>query len=101
MYRTAYIVAAAALVMATAASAADRVPSAVRGKATYLRVGCYECHGTQGQGGAGGATLAPNTLPEEALANFVRNTTSGRMPFYPPAVLTDADLSDIHAYLSS
>ncbi len=101
MYRIAYIVAAAALVVTTAASAADRAPSVARGKATYLRVGCFECHGTQGQGGGGGATLAPNPLPEEALSNFVRNTTSFRMPAYSPAVLTDGDLADIHAYLSS
>lgn len=101
MFRTAYIVAAAALIMSTAASAADRAPSVARGKATFLRVGCFQCHGTQGQGAGGSTTLAPNTLPAEALANFVRNTTSGRMPAYPAAVLTDADLADIHAYLSS
>ena len=101
MVRTAYIVAAAALIMTTAASAADRAPSATRGKATFIRANCFSCHGTQGQGAGGGTTLAPNPLPQEALTNFVRNTTSYRMPSYPEAALSDADLADIHAYLSS
>ncbi|MFZ0071477.1 MAG: cytochrome c [Xanthobacteraceae bacterium] len=79
-----------------AALAAD----ATKGKQTYIRVGCFECHGHVGQGGAAGLKLAPDPLPFDALANFVR-TTSGQMPRYSTKILSDDDLADIYAYLQS
>jgi mono/diheme cytochrome c family protein len=36
----------------------------------------------------------------EAMSVFVRNTR-GAMPPYQKAILSDADLADIHAYLQS
>src|SRR5262245_34171836 len=78
------------------ASAAD----AAKGKQTYVRVGCFECHGRQGQGGVAGLKLAPDPLPYDALVNFVR-TSSGQMPPYSAKILSDDDLSDIYAYLQS
>ena len=88
-------VAAAALVLGTQAFAAD----AAKGKDIYVRVGCWECHGFQGQGGVG-PKLAPEPLAAPALKNFVR-TTSGDMPAFTAKVLSDADLDDIYAYLQS
>ena len=44
-----------------AASAGD----AAKGKQTYARVGCFACHGHQGQGGVAGLKLAPDPLPYE------------------------------------
>ena len=45
---------------APAAPAGD----ATRGKAAFLKYGCYECHGTLGQGnGFSGPTLAPHPIP--------------------------------------
>jgi type IV pilus assembly protein PilQ len=41
-----------------------------------MRVGCYTCHGTVGQGGAG-ARLAPNTMPLPAMQVWVRGGTPG------------------------
>lgn len=79
-----------------AALAAD----ATRGKQTYIRVGCFECHGHVGQGGVAGLKLAPDPLPFDALAKFVR-TTSGQMPPYSTKILSDDDLADIYAYLQS
>ncbi|MBV8513591.1 MAG: cytochrome c [Xanthobacteraceae bacterium] len=73
---------------------------AAKGKATFVRVGCYECHGHQGQGGIAGLKLAPDPLPYETLAAFVRSS-SGPMPPYSDKILSDADLSDIYAYLAS
>jgi mono/diheme cytochrome c family protein len=73
---------------------------ATRGKQTYIRVGCFECHGHVGQGGAAGLKLAPDPLPFDALATFVR-TTSGQMPRYSTKILSDDDLADIYAYLQS
>jgi ubiquinol-cytochrome c reductase cytochrome c subunit len=81
------------LVQANAASAEN-------GKALFLKVGCYECHGTQGQGAVTGPRLAPNPLPFETLSAFVRST-SGQMPPYHVKILSDADLADIYAYLQS
>jgi mono/diheme cytochrome c family protein len=74
--------------------------SAEKGQALYLKYGCWQCHGTVGQGAITGPKLAPDPLPYEALANFVR-TTNGQMPPYRQAVLPDADLADIYAYLQS
>ena len=97
--------AAASLVAGVATSAevqaADRPASQVeRGRRTYLRVGCYQCHGTVGQGGTAGPRLAPGPMPLEALRTFVRNTARA-MPAYPESILADAEIADLHAYLAS
>jgi len=74
--------------------------SAENGKRVYMQVGCWQCHGTVGQGGAAGPKIAPDPLPYETLAAFVR-TTNRAMPPYREAVLSNADLADIYAYLES
>jgi ubiquinol-cytochrome c reductase cytochrome c subunit len=74
--------------------------SAEKGKALFIQYGCFQCHGTVGQGGNAGPKLAPDPLPYEALANFVR-TTNRQMPPYREAVLPNDDLADIYAYLQS
>jgi mono/diheme cytochrome c family protein len=73
---------------------------AAKGKATFVRVGCFQCHGHQGQGGIAGLKLAPDPLPYETLVAFVRSS-SGPMPPYSAKILSDDDLSDIYAYLES
>jgi len=88
---------AAALSFATAAAAE---PSATNGRVLFAKVGCYQCHGYQGQGGAAGPRIAPDPRPFDALAAFVR-TTSGEMPPYSQTLLSDQDLADIYAYLQS
>ena len=79
-----------------AANAAD----AQKGKAAYVKHGCWQCHGYEGKGGITGPALAPNTKPLAFISAFVRNT-NGAMPPYKKAVLSDEDLADIHAYLTS
>jgi mono/diheme cytochrome c family protein len=74
--------------------------SAESGRGLFLKVGCYQCHGTQGQGGSAGPRLAPDPMPFETLAAFVR-TSSRQMPPFHVKVLSDADLADIYAYLQS
>ena len=73
---------------------------AMKGKQTFVRVGCFECHGHVGQGGVAGVKLAPDPLPFDAFANVVR-TTSRQMPRYSTRILSDDDLADIYAYLVS
>ena len=85
------------LVFGQAALAAG---SAEKGRTAFVKHGCWECHGFQGQGGVTGPRLAPNPMPLEAMSVFVRNTR-GAMPPYQKAILSDADLADIHAYLQS
>jgi ubiquinol-cytochrome c reductase cytochrome c subunit len=74
--------------------------SAERGKDAYMKFGCWGCHGTVGQGAITGPKLAPDPLPAEAFNAFVR-TTNRTMPPYGEAVLSNADLADILAYLQS
>jgi mono/diheme cytochrome c family protein len=84
-------------------SGAALAASAEKGKALYVKNGCWQCHGTQGQGSVAtsqGKTLAPDPLPLETFIAFVR-TTNRSMPPYREAILSNDDLTDIHAYLSS
>ena len=81
-------------------NAAGAEPSAANGHMLFVKVGCYECHGRQGQGGAAGPRIAPDPLPFDGLAAFVR-TTSGEMPPYTTTLLSDSDLADIYVYLQS
>jgi len=91
---------AAGLVLAQgAAHAAD----AAKGKQNFMKYGCWQCHGTVGQGSAitsAGKVLAPDPLPYEGFAAFVRSTDRA-MPPYSEKVLPNEDLADIHAYLAS
>jgi mono/diheme cytochrome c family protein len=75
---------------------------AARGKLLFTqKYGCYECHGTEGQGSpVTGPKLAPGPLPFDALLAFVR-TSSGPMPPFRESILPTADLQDIYAYLQS
>ncbi|MBL8628469.1 MAG: cytochrome c [Rhodospirillaceae bacterium] len=87
-------------VLALSSTVALAASSVERGKSLYMKVGCYQCHGTVGQGGTAGLKLAPSPLPFEQFAQFVHNTADA-MPPYREQVLSDADLKDIHAYLAS
>ena len=71
-----------------------------KGKQLFVKNGCWQCHGFVGQGGITGPALAPEVMPLEAMKNFVRNANRS-MPAYKEAILSDADLTEIHAYLSS
>ena len=74
--------------------------SAEKGKAAYTQHGCWQCHGTQGQGAVTGPKLAPDPMPIETFTTFVR-TSNRAMPPYPEAVLSNDELADIHAYLQT
>ena len=87
----------AGVLIAPAALAAG---SAEKGKAAFVKHGCWQCHGFVGQGGVTGPRLAQTRLSAEAMAVFVRNTR-GAMPPYQQEILSDADIADIHAYLES
>jgi|RhiMethySRZTD1v2_1073278.scaffolds.fasta_scaffold1574692_1 mono/diheme cytochrome c family protein len=95
------ILTAALFAGAAAVGAPAPEGDAVKGKATFLKYGCYTCHGYEGQGApATGKKLAPNPLPYPAFSGFVR-TTSRDMPPFTEQILPEPDLMDIHAYLRS
>lgn len=74
---------------------------AVNGKRLVMRNGCYQCHGTVGQGGMAGPRLAQTRLAQAAFIAYVRNPRPGNMPPYRSKVMTDQELADVYAYLQS
>jgi mono/diheme cytochrome c family protein len=74
-----------------------------KGKVAFIRNGCWQCHDYNGQGSvatSNGKVIARTQLPVDAFISFV-HTTNGAMPPFRPQVLSDADLTDIYAYLQS
>ena len=69
------------------------------GRQLYIVDGCHQCHGYSGQGTVG-PRLAPNPIPLDIFTRQMRNPR-GVMPIYTSAVLSEADLADIYAYLAS
>jgi ubiquinol-cytochrome c reductase cytochrome c subunit len=78
---------------------AQESANAESGKKLFFKNGCYECHGTVGQGGTG-PRLAPRPLAAAALTAYVRKPGGG-MPPYSAKVMTDAEVADIRAYLAT
>ncbi len=81
-------------------AAGDAVPAgdAVKGKQTFARVGCYQCHGREAQGSpTTGPRLGPSPLPFRAFDQYVRSPR-GQMPPYTRTILPDQDLADIYAF---
>ena len=79
---------------------AQSAGNAGNGKTLFSKYGCYECHGTQGQGTTAGARLAPKPIALAALIAYVRKP-GGQMPPYTAKVVSDAELGDIRAYLAT
>jgi mono/diheme cytochrome c family protein len=85
---TAFALVAPALVSAAPAPA-DRE--------LFVRYGCYQCHGYEGQGGEA-LRIAPSPYPFEAFGAKVRKPAN-EMPAYAPEVLSDADLQALYRYV--
>ena len=101
--RTFAVLAGALVALATAARAEEPAPSgnAKAGQQEYMAVGCWECHGSEGQGGAiTGPRLAETKLPYDAFLQQLRVPVSA-MPPYEPKILSDADAANIYAFLKS
>jgi mono/diheme cytochrome c family protein len=70
------------------------------GKTLFEKVGCYQCHANEAQGGAAGPRLGPGPTPYARFVSYTRKPT-GDMPPYSAKVLSDRDLADIYAFLQS
>lgn len=75
--------------------------NAKTGQTLFMKIGCYQCHGNQGQGGAAGPRIAPAPmLAFRAFAAYLR-APRGEMPPYTEKVLSEQNLADIYAYLAA
>jgi ubiquinol-cytochrome c reductase cytochrome c subunit len=75
--------------------------NATEGKKLYVSYGCYQCHGHEAQGSsATGPRLGPRPIAFAAFSRYVRQPT-GQMPPYTTKVVSDADLTNIYAFISS
>jgi mono/diheme cytochrome c family protein len=75
--------------------------NAENGKKLFNKIGCYECHGREGQGSTmSGPRIAPDPIPVDALIRYVRKPT-GEMPPFTVKVVSDQELADIYAFLQS
>ena len=94
------------IVLITAAAAAGLAaqdkPSgnAQRGKELFVKTGCYQCHGYEAQGASTGPRLGPEPIAFARFVAYVRKP-AGEMPPYTVKVLSDAQLADIHAFVST
>jgi len=72
------------------------------GKKVFMKDGCYECHGREGQGAAqaSGPRIGPPQRFLRPFASYVRHPT-GQMPPFTTEVISDQELTDVYAYLQS
>ena len=92
---------AALAVSLTLGAEVEAAADAAKGKGAFMKYGCWQCHGTVGQGSPiSGPKLAPDPMPLEAMSAFIRGSRRA-MPPYREDVLPNADLADIHAYLAA
>ena len=90
----------AAAGLATAALAGTReARQPDEGRERYVAAGCWQCHGYEGQGGAG-PRIGPRPLPLPAFTALLRRPVSD-MPPYSARVLPDEDVLLIHRFLTN
>ena len=93
----------AAVSAQTPSPQSNSVPAgnAETGKKLFVSYGCYQCHGYEAQGSnATGPRLGPRPIAFAAFSRYVRQP-SGQMPPYTTKVVSDADLTNIYAFISS
>jgi len=74
-----------------------RAEPAPADRALFVRYGCYQCHGYEGQGGEA-LRIAPSPYPFDAFELKVRKPAN-EMPAYAPEVLSEADLQALYRYV--
>ena len=90
----------AALLLAALVRAQDSGGNPEAGKRVYMKNGCYQCHGTVGQGTIAGARIGPPPLSTQGLIRYVRRP-AGQMPAFTEKVMSDRELTDVYAFLKT
>jgi ubiquinol-cytochrome c reductase cytochrome c subunit len=90
----------AALLVAASVHAQDATGNAENGRRLYMRNGCYQCHGTMGQGTIAGARIGPPPLGVQGVVRYVRRP-AGQMPAFTEKVMSDRELTDVYAFLKT
>ena len=73
--------------------------NAETGKTLFSKIGCYQCHGREGQGStATGPRLNQNPITYTRFISYIRKPT-GEMPPYTAKVVSDQQAADIYAHL--
>ena len=70
------------------------------GGVLFKKVGCYQCHSNEAQGGLSGPRIGPNVVSFIRFSQYVRNP-AGDMPPYTSKVLSDQDVADIYAWVQA
>ena len=70
------------------------------GGVLYKKIGCYQCHGGEAQGGLSGPRIGPALFPYGRFSDYVRKPT-GDMPPYSTKVLTDQEMADVYAWVNA
>jgi len=90
---------ALACLMASTSAFAQDTPrgDSANGKKLFETIGCFECHGYAGQGGAAG----PKLIDPPVYPAFIVQLRTPRqvMPPYTAKVLSDQQAADIYAHL--
>jgi mono/diheme cytochrome c family protein len=95
-----------ALVFTVSSAPARPAGDPQNGKKVFEQLGCFRCHGSAGEGmsqtgkDAGPPKIASTHL---SLQDFVRSVRApkGQMPPFGPKQVSDAELSDVYAFLQS
>jgi ubiquinol-cytochrome c reductase cytochrome c subunit len=98
-----WILGAAIAAFAIGSAAAQNAPKgdAKAGLANFQKYGCYTCHGILGQGTLrDGPRLNAAGIGYQAVLTQLR-TPRYEMPAYTAVQISDAQVADIFAYLSS
>ena len=90
----------AAMLVAGWNRAQDAAGNPETGKRLYMKNGCYQCHGTVGQGTIAGARIGPPLLSAQGVIRYVRRP-AGQMPAFTDKVMSDKELTDVYAFLKS
>ena len=71
------------------------------GNKLFVKNGCAERHGLEGQGApTSGPRIGPNPLPVAAFIKYVR-APKNQMPPYIVKVMSDQELTDVRAFLAA
>jgi mono/diheme cytochrome c family protein len=87
--------------LAATVMAQTKAGDSANGKRVFMRNGCYQCHGTVGQGGLAGPRLAQTRLALVGFTSYVRNPRPSNMPPFRKQVMSDQELADVYAYIQS